>query len=161
MLLRISITSRAQREKPCSLECIQKCTEKICGILIIHTEIGFYLPFSDWFGTKRTSVWVQINLKMINTNRFRFELTRLKKILSVCVCVCVCARQTQMTLRLKINETPVHQGNMVQRGLSGGGRSIRPRIIHLGAKNLICPLWWGGRRGLGVLAGLHCTWFIQ
>ena len=35
-----------------------------------------YLPFSDWFGTKQMSVWFQINLKMVRTIWFRFELIR-------------------------------------------------------------------------------------
>jgi len=35
-----------------------------------------YLPFSDWFGTKRTSVWFQINRKMLNTIWFRVDLIR-------------------------------------------------------------------------------------
>ena len=36
-------------------------------------EIRLYLPFSIWFGTKRTSVWFQINRKMVNTFWFRFD----------------------------------------------------------------------------------------
>ena len=36
-------------------------------ILLNRTEIRLYLPFPDWFGTKRTSVWFKINLKMVNT----------------------------------------------------------------------------------------------
>ena len=49
-----------------------------------HTEISkpykikikLYLPFSDWFGTKRTYVWFQINLKVVNTIWFKFDLIR-------------------------------------------------------------------------------------
>ena len=41
-----------------------------------QTDIRLYLPFSDWFETKRTVVWFQINRKMINTIWCRFELIR-------------------------------------------------------------------------------------
>ena len=36
-------------------------------ILLIQLEIRLYLPISDLFGFKRTSVWFQINRKMVNT----------------------------------------------------------------------------------------------
>ena len=36
-------------------------------ILLNQIEIKLYLPFYDWFGTNRTSIWSQINLKMVNT----------------------------------------------------------------------------------------------
>ena len=36
-------------------------------ILLNQTEIRLYLTFSDWFGTKRTSVWFQINRNMVNS----------------------------------------------------------------------------------------------
>ena len=39
----------------------------IFQVLLNQTEIRLYLPLSDWFGTKRTSVWFKINRKMINT----------------------------------------------------------------------------------------------
>jgi len=45
-------------------------------ILLNQTEIRLYLPFFDWFGTKRTSVWFHINQKMVNTICFRFDLMR-------------------------------------------------------------------------------------
>ena len=35
--------------------------------------------FSDWFATKQTSVWFQINRKMVNTDWFRFYLTRFRR----------------------------------------------------------------------------------
>ena len=53
-------------------------------ILSNQTEIRLYLLFSDWFGTKRTFVWFQINLKMITTIWFRFDLIRFWKYFSVC-----------------------------------------------------------------------------
>ena len=36
-------------------------TEKSFQIFSNQNEIRLYLPISDWFGTKRTSVWYQIN----------------------------------------------------------------------------------------------------
>ena len=42
--------------------------------------IILYLPVSDWFGNKRTCQFVfQINLKMVNTIWFRFDLIRFRK----------------------------------------------------------------------------------
>ena len=38
-----------------------------------------YLPFPDWFGSQRTSVWIQINRKMVNTIWFRVKLIRFRK----------------------------------------------------------------------------------
>ena len=57
----------------------QKC---FFGILLIQTEIRLYLPSSDWFGSKRTSVWIQINRKMVNTIWFQFESKRFQKVFS-------------------------------------------------------------------------------
>ena len=59
--------------------------EIIFQILLNNTDIRLYLPFSDWFETKRTSVWFQINRKMVNIIWFRFDLIRFRKCLSVCV----------------------------------------------------------------------------
>ena len=60
------------------------CTQRnLFEILLNQTEIGLYLPFSDWFGTKRKSVWFQINRKMISTIRFLFDLIIFWKDLSV------------------------------------------------------------------------------
>ena len=36
----------------------------IFEILLNQPEIRLHLPFSDWFGSKRTSVWIQINRKL-------------------------------------------------------------------------------------------------
>ena len=67
---------------------LQKCTHRIFffEILLNQTEIKLYLPFSDWFGTKRTSVWFQINRKMVNTIWFRLELMRFRKDFFFSVC---------------------------------------------------------------------------
>ena len=54
-------------------------------ILLNQTEIRLYLSFSNWFGTKRTSVWFQINQKMVNTIWFRFDLIIFRKDFSVCI----------------------------------------------------------------------------
>ena len=43
-----------------------------------------YLPYSDWFGTKRTSVRFKINRTMVNTIWFRVDLIRFRKDFSVC-----------------------------------------------------------------------------
>ena len=48
----------------------------IFKILSNQPEIRLYLPFSDWFGIKRTSVWFKINRKMTNTIWFRVDLIR-------------------------------------------------------------------------------------
>ena len=52
-------------------------------ILLNQSEIRWYLPFPDWFRTKRMSVWFQINRKMVTTIWFRFDLTRFRKDFSV------------------------------------------------------------------------------
>ena len=39
---------------------------------------------SDWFGSKRTFVWIQINRKMVNTIWFRVHSIRFEKYFSVC-----------------------------------------------------------------------------
>ena len=55
----------------------------IFQILSNQPEIRLYLPFSGWFGTKRTSVWFQINRKMVNTTWFQVDLIRFRKDFSV------------------------------------------------------------------------------
>ena len=52
-------------------------------ILLWQTKIRLYLPFFDWCGTKRTSVWFKINRCMVNTIWFRFDLTRFGKYFSM------------------------------------------------------------------------------
>ena len=53
-------------------------------IIINQPEIRLYLPFSGWFVSKRTSVWIQINRKMVTTIWFRVDLIRFQKYFSVC-----------------------------------------------------------------------------
>ena len=54
------------------------------GILLNQTEIRLYSPFSDWFRTKRMSVWFQIKQKIVNTIWFRFDVIWFRKDFSVC-----------------------------------------------------------------------------
>ena len=69
----------------CSWHC-WSCTQRnLFKILLNQTEIRLYLPFSDWFGTKLTSVWFQINRKMVNIIWFKFDLIRFRKDFSVCM----------------------------------------------------------------------------
>ena len=44
-----------------------KCRNTHSEILLNQTEIKLYLPFSDCFGAKHTSVWFKINRKMAHT----------------------------------------------------------------------------------------------
>ena len=61
------------------------CTQRnLFEILLNQTEIRLYLPCTDWFGTKRWSVWSQINRCMVNTIWFRNDLIRFRKYLSAC-----------------------------------------------------------------------------
>ena len=56
----------------------------IFWILLNEPEIRLYLPFFDWFGTKRTSVWFQNNRKMVNTIWFWVDVIIFRKDFSVC-----------------------------------------------------------------------------
>ena len=58
--------------------------KNIFKFLLNRTEIRLYIPSTDWFGSKRTSVWIQINRKMVNTIWFRVDSVRLQKVFSVC-----------------------------------------------------------------------------
>ena len=48
-----------------------------------QTEIWLYSPFPDWIRTKLNFICIQINRKMVNTVRFGFNLTRLRRDLCV------------------------------------------------------------------------------
>ena len=56
----------------------------IFEIFLNQPEMRLHLPYSDWFESKRTSVWIQINRKMVNTFWFQVDLIRFLKYLSVC-----------------------------------------------------------------------------
>ena len=53
-------------------------------ILLNHTGIGLYLPLSDLFGSKRTSLWFQMNSKAVSRIWFRFDLIGFRIDFSVC-----------------------------------------------------------------------------
>ena len=53
-------------------------------ILLNLNEIRLYLPFFNWFGTKQTSTWLQINRETVNTIWFRFDSIRFWNDFSVC-----------------------------------------------------------------------------
>ena len=56
------IHTRCLSSVQCSVGIHRVCTQRnIFEILLNQPEIWLYLPFSDWFETKRTSVWFQIN----------------------------------------------------------------------------------------------------
>jgi len=87
-----------------ALNSVTKNVEKACSwtlytqrylfeILFNQIEISLYFPFSDWFGTKRTSVWLDVGLRlvpietnqeMVNTIWFWFDLIWFRKDFSVC-----------------------------------------------------------------------------
>ena len=46
---------------------LKNTQRKLFGILLMQTEIRLYLPFSIWFWSKQTSVWIRINREMVNT----------------------------------------------------------------------------------------------
>ena len=54
-------------------------------ILLNQPEIRLYLQISDWFGTKWTSVWFQINRKMVNTIWFLVDLIIFREKKKFCV----------------------------------------------------------------------------
>ena len=48
-------------------------------ISLNQAEIKLYLPFLNSFEAKRTSIWFQINRKIVNTIWFRLDLIRFRK----------------------------------------------------------------------------------
>ena len=54
-------------------------------ILLNQTEIRLYLKCTDWLSTKQTSIWFQINWKMVNTIWFLFDSIRFWKDFSVLI----------------------------------------------------------------------------
>ena len=62
------------------------CTQRnLFEILLNQTEIGLYLPFSDWFGTKRTSFWFQIHPENGKYNLISVWFNKISKRF-LCVC---------------------------------------------------------------------------
>ena len=70
---------------PVWFDAISLCVHR--EMLLNQTEFRLYLSLSDWFGTKRTSFWFQINRWVVNTIWIRFDLIRFGKDFSVCVCI--------------------------------------------------------------------------
>ena len=75
--------------------CSILCLPEMIGVSCTHAEIfsksycinpksDCIYHFPDWFGSKQTSVWIQINRKMVNTIWFRVDLIRFQKDFSVC-----------------------------------------------------------------------------
>ena len=56
-------------------------------ISLNQPQIRLYLPLSDWFGSKRKSVWILISWKIVNTIWFRVDLIRFRKDFSVCATI--------------------------------------------------------------------------
>ena len=67
--------------------CVQKVRTLRNSLLIpvISMKIRYYLPFSDWLGTKQNSVWFQITLKM--GNNIWFALIYRESQVHFCVCM--------------------------------------------------------------------------
>ena len=66
--------------KLCQYKWLKFFTQRnIFEILLNQPEIRLYLLVSDWFGSKRTSVSIQISQKMVNTIWFQFDLIRFWK----------------------------------------------------------------------------------
>ena len=74
-------------------------------ILLNQTEIWLHVSFSEWFGSKRKSVWIQISQKMVNTIWFQCDLKRFPKDFSVCrimlICVCVWINRWTISIQHK------------------------------------------------------------
>ena len=47
-------------------------------ILLNHSKFELYLYFSDWIGTKRNSIWHQINRKSVITTQIWFDSPRFR-----------------------------------------------------------------------------------
>ena len=76
-LLSSDTPEQHSRSAPMAIEWHPKC-----GFSLVFTRL--YLPFSVWFGTKQTSIWLEINRKIVNTSWFRFDLIIFRKEFSVC-----------------------------------------------------------------------------
>ena len=58
---------------------VSHAQEKSFRILIKSNRNQIVFTIYNLFGTKQTSVWLQINRKMVNTILFRFDLIRIRK----------------------------------------------------------------------------------
>ena len=48
-------------------------------ILLNQSKIILYLPYSDWFGSKRMSVWTQFYRKIVNTIWIQVDFNKISK----------------------------------------------------------------------------------
>ena len=104
----------------------------IFEILLNQTKSRLYSPCTDWFRTKRTFFWFQINRKMVNTVWFQFDLIRflyvyLRGIIHLLIFRFGC-------------------GNLVENGLQNSFNLIIWRYsiassFQIFNKNLICIIW--------------------
>ena len=112
-------------------------------IFFNQPEIRLYLPFSDWFGSKRKSVSIQINRKMVNKIWFQVDSTRFKKDFSVCtaniinhcsITIIRCYIRCPRHWRLSVSWKPLkHHRSIVPRGLRGAGSHYAERwrdVLH-------------------------------
>ena len=60
-------------------------------ILLNQPDIRLYSPFSNWSEIKRTSVWFQMNRKMVNKIWFLVDSIRFRKDFSVCILTAILA----------------------------------------------------------------------
>ena len=67
-------------------------TDKYFLIIVKSTVIRLYLPFSDWFRTKRKPVWSQINRKRLTIIWFWLDSARIRKDVSVCSYSVICLK---------------------------------------------------------------------
>ena len=71
-------SSRKRRSVPMKIYRQILAQKNLFEILLNQPEIRLYLPFSCWFGSKRTSVWFQINRNsMVNTIWFRVDFEKI------------------------------------------------------------------------------------
>ena len=88
--------------------CLRDSTTQKNLFEILLTEIRLYLPFSDWLGTKWTSVWFQINRKMVNRIWFRFDLTESE------VNSSACRKSWDLKMRHKLQKFVNKESNCVE-----------------------------------------------
>ena len=64
--------------------CFAYSKRNLFEMLLNQTEIRFYFPCTNWFGTIRTSAWFHINWIISNKIWFRYDLIIFRKDFSVC-----------------------------------------------------------------------------
>ena len=108
-------------------------------ILPNQTEIRFYLPISDWFGYKRTSVVFQINRCMVNTIWFRVDLIWFRKDFEMISKRSLCVFSVQVDHASRHNGDPIEGSfptlqvphcRYMNSWVGGGGVHNWPAIMH-------------------------------